>query len=152
MPRSKPPKKRYVPKPVRMPANIRYSEADELQLQLVPHISLDLFRSGDATEGDWHTLACRINWGSALASRHHPELLDLAAAGVRALASAFERHGRTGKWGCSGEELRAIGAALVQVDDLQHVHTRRELLDALRLVLRVAGRRETVGDVMEVEA
>lgn len=151
MPVSKKPRRKHRPAPYRLPTTIRYSAADETQLQLVPHIALDLFRSGRATEGDWHTLACRVSWGSVLASWHHPEAVDVAQAGVVAMRSAFARHGRTQRWGFSGEELTSVGAALVLVDDMQHAHTRRELVEALEYTLRVAGQPGSVGELVEVE-
>lgn len=151
MPTSKKPKRKYKPAPYRLPSTIRYSESQETQLQLIPHIALDLFRTGRATEGDWHTLACRISWGSVLATWHHPEVVDVSQAGAIAMHSAFERHSRTQKWGFSGEELRAVGDALNLVDDMQKAHTRRELVEALKYTLRVAGKPDTVGALVEVD-
>jgi hypothetical protein len=149
MPTPKRPRRKYRPREARLPSVFRHTESEETQLQLVPHVALELFRTGTATEGDWHTLACRINWGMVLATRHHPEAVEVATAGVVALRDVFARHARTGRWGCSGEELRAIGAALVLVDDMQMAHTRRELLDALHHTLRVAGRAAPTGELME---
>ncbi len=151
MPKSARPRKAYKPKGVRVPTNIRYGQLEELHLQLVPHVALDLFRTGLATEGDWHTLAVRVNWAVVMATRHHPDVVDVATAGVRALAVVMARHERIGRWGCNGEELRALGAALVLMDEMQQSHTRRDLHDALAYTLRVAGR-PGVGRLMEVDA
>lgn len=150
MPVSKKPRRKHRPVPYRMPSVIRYSAEQETALQLIPHVSLDLFRSGHATESDWHTLAARISWCSVLASRHQPQdVIDVAQAGVVAMREAFARHERAGRWGFSGEELRAVGAALNLMDELQVAHTRKELLAALQVTLRV-GSDATPGQIAEV--
>lgn len=152
MPVSKKPRKRHQVKPYRMPSLIRYSPEQETNLQLIPHIALDVFRTGHATEGDWHTLAARIGWCSVLASTHHgPELIEIAQAAVFAMRDAFARHERTGRWGFAGHELRAVGDALNLMDELQRAHTRKELLEALEVTLRAASD-ATPGQIAEVVA
>jgi hypothetical protein len=154
MPKSARPRKKYRPQPFRLPATIRYSQADEQHLQLVPHVSLEQRRTGDADEGAWHTLAVRVNWGVVLAARHDhlAECRPVMAASIGALRSIWERHGRTGAWGFSGEEYRALGDALVLVDEMQLALPRRDLLDALRVTFKVAGREELAGELQEVDA
>jgi len=152
MPRSARPRKRYRPQPYGLPATIRYSESDETRLQLAPHVDLERLRSGTADAEAWSTLATRVNWGAVLASRHHPEAVALMEAAARALAAVHARHARVGRWGASGPEFNALADALVVVDDMQRAHTRRELLDALRVAQRMERRPEAVGALMEVEA
>lgn len=152
MPVSKKPRRRYVPRSYRLPSLIRYSAETETNLQLIPHIALDVFRAGRATEGDWHTLAARISWCSVMASKHHPQdIIDIAQAGVHAMRDVFARNERTGRWGFSGEEMRAVGAALNLMDEMQAAHTRKELLEALEITLRV-GSDATPGEIAEAVA
>lgn len=150
MPRSARPRKAYRPRAVRVPPVFRYSEADESKLCLVPHVSLDAIRRGAGDDETWSTLTTRVNWGGVLAARHHPEAVPLMEAAQRALAAIHARHGRTGRWGAAGPELTALADALVVVDDMQRVHTRRELHDALRFVLQAQNQPARVGELMEV--
>lgn len=129
----------YRPSPTKagglaLPINIRFSAKDELKLQLSPHNLLDLFRTGDADETDWHTLALRLNWGRFLAERHFPDGSQPLAAAQEALRAVKARHSRTGKWGCSQPEFAAMGLGLNCTDNMQLQCTRRELRDALEAV------------------
>ena len=65
MPANKKPRKKYRPKfppgQIVLPKNIRYSHANELMLQLIPHQKLERLRDGTADEGTWHTLTMRLD-------------------------------------------------------------------------------------------
>ncbi len=69
-----------------------------------------------------------------------------------ALHAIHVRHARLGRWGASGPELTALGVALVMVDEMQLMHPRVELLDALRAVHRSQDQPAKVGELIEVEA
>lgn len=152
MPTSDRPRKTYRPRPLRVPPIIRYSEADEVRLQLVPHVDLERFRNGSADGEAWSTLATRVNWGAVLANRHHPAATALMAEAARSLASIHARHARTGQWGTSGPEFTALADALVVIDDMQRACTRVELHSALQVVLREQARPTKLGQTMEVDA
>ena len=50
MPRSTRPRKPYRPRALRVPPVIRHSAAEEVHLQLVPHLDLERFRAGTAVD------------------------------------------------------------------------------------------------------
>jgi hypothetical protein len=152
MPRSARPRKAYRPRALRIPPVIRHSAAEEVQLQLVPHLDLARVRAGTADDDAWRTLTTRVNWGAVLAHRHHPEAVAAMETAARALHEIHARHARLGQWGASGPEFTALGVALVLVDEIQLMHPRVELLDALRAVDRVQWQPARSGELMEVEA
>ncbi|MEI7446594.1 MAG: hypothetical protein WCK28_17020 [Burkholderiales bacterium] len=133
-----------------MPPSIRFSAADEAHLQLVPHVSLDLFRRGVADDDAWATLTTRVNWGTVLAHRFHGEAVGAMETAARALAAIHARRARLGRWGASGPELTALQVALVMVDEMQQAHTRRELHDALQVVKKIERDPARVGELIEV--
>ncbi len=152
MPRSARPRKAYRPRALRIPPVFRHSAAEEVSLQLVPHLDLERFRVGTADSEAWRTLTTRVNWGSVLAHRHHPEAVAAMETAARALAAIHARHARLGQWGASGPEFTALGVALVLVDEMQLMHSRAELLDALQVVMRGQDKLGRVGELLEVEA
>jgi hypothetical protein len=152
MPRSTRPRKPYRPRALRIPPVIRHSAAEEVHLQLVPHLDLERFRAGTADDDAWRTLTTRVNWGAVLANRHHPEAVGAMEDAARALHSIHGRQARLGRWGASGPELTALGVALVMVDEMQLLHPKAELLDALRAVLRAQDQPARVGELIEVAA
>ena len=89
---------------------------------------------------------------AVLAHRHPLEAVPALEDAARALHAIHGRHARLGRWGASGPELTALGVALVMVDEMQLMHPRAELLDALRVVMRVQDRPERVGELIEVAA
>lgn len=124
-----------------LPILFRFSQRNETQLQLVPHVELEKMRDGSATEESWHTLAFRINVGQMLAQQRfsdHPDVLDAMARGVAAVGEVGKRFKRAGRFGCTGDEFRAIGAAITITDDMQEATTRRQQLHATQLVYSLA--------------
>ena len=150
MPRSARPRKAYRPRPIGIPTSIRFSQADETDLQLLPHLDLERFRTGTADAAGWSVLATRVNWGAVLAARHAPEAVERMQNGVRALAAVIGRHAAIGRWGVDGGQFRAIADALDVVDQLQVQLTRRELADALHVVNSTTHRPEKTGELMEI--
>lgn len=150
MPRSSRPRKAYRPRAVGLPTSIRFSPSDETDLQLLPHLDLERFRTGTADSSAWSVLATRVNWGAVLAARHAPEAVERMQNGARALAAVIGRHAAIGRWGVDGAQFRAIADALDVVDQLQVQLTRRELADALRIVNEATHRPERTGELMEI--
>jgi len=141
MPASKHRKNRRVhrPRENRLPVCFRFSSKAEVDLQLVPHVELSKILDGTATEAAWHTLAFRINVGSASAAMYfadNQELREAMDAAVVAIAEVGKRYRACGRIGVTGDEFRAIGLGLNLTDDLQRACTRRELLGA---TVRVEG-------------
>ena len=122
------------------PINMRFSQATETKLQLIPHDALANFKAGRQTEPDWHTLAARCNLGSVLAAEHFPDAVTAIEPALEALRTSWERFTRLGKMGMTGEEYNAIATALVLTDDMQKQCTRRELDAAMTKVFLEAGR------------
>lgn len=116
---------------------------DTRTLKLVPHQCLAEIREGRGTEQSWNTLACRVNWASVLVCNHEgiefsidpkPAMLEALDA-LRALDARWKEKGR---YVATGDELKAIGAALALADDIQDATTRRDHRDAFVTVLKVA--------------
>lgn len=141
MPKSAKPRKKYVPKLRAQPITMRFSQATELKLQLVPHEALRSFKEGRQEESDWHTLAARVNLGSTLAHIHFGEDSEAKLAmndALEALRTSWARYQRLGKMGMTGEEYNHIALALTVTDDMQKLCTRRELDAAMTKVFRDA--------------
>lgn len=107
-------------------------------LQALPHEVLENFRLGKVQEGDFDTLAMRVNWCKVACRKFAPEHLDMAEAAILAMLSVKDRHNRIGQWGMSGQELKAVGDALNAMDDLQTQVRRVDLNSTMRDVFRLA--------------
>lgn len=132
---------------IKLPITIRFNEKDEQDLQRKPHQMLKGFRTGEADEGDWHTITLRLNWGKVLSVAHFPDSVPQAEAGLEAIRSVKARHERTGKWGISQPEYEAIDWALAHMDGMQQMCTRRELRDALEAVYTANEYLRAVGEI-----
>jgi hypothetical protein len=142
MPGNKKPRKAYKPKTpagfMRLPSTIRYSQANETQLQLVPHAELEKFRRGLADEYSWNTLAFRLNWGYVMADDFmEAEARAVMEQGLAAIRSVKARHERLGQWGMAGEEFTQVGDALNLTDQMQQRTTRKEQHAAIEKVVLV---------------
>lgn len=131
--------KKYRPKylPGTLPVIFGLAKEKKTDLRLPYHISLDALRMGKGTLDDAHTIVSALLIGAELA-----KLFDgaqqVVSEGVDAIAAVKDRGDKTGKWGVSGEQFKAISAALVLVDDMQDGSRRREVLAAIRKVWRDA--------------
>lgn len=138
MPSSKKPRKPYRPKyvPGTLPVTIRHSSSADTGLQLVPHTELDKLREGIADQYTVNTLAFRLNWGCVMAGEvfDAPEAREVTERGLAAIRAVKDRHARLGKYGVTGEEFHAMGEALNITDEMQQRATRREQLEAVRLL------------------
>jgi hypothetical protein len=141
MPGNKKPRKKYRPKsaPGTLPMPFRHSSADDLVLQLVPHSELEKLRDGSADDYTANTLAFRLNWGYVMAGEifDNPEVRADMEQALTAIRSVKDRHERTGKWGASGTEFFHMGKGLNHTDEMQKAATRREQLEALRIVNKI---------------
>lgn len=139
MPSNKKPRKKSTIKPRSIPITIRHSKESETALQLAPHAELLKFREGIGDEQGWHTLVARLNVGLVAAWQNNQPNEDIKK-GLDAMLKVQERHGRTGKWGVSGNDLAEIGEALVQTDNLQLSLTRKQFAIAIRYVFEHAAK------------
>lgn len=130
-------------KPVQLPSIYRHSSAAETMLQLTPHEHLDKLLAGAGDREAWKTIKYRINEASILAVRHFPEREDVRealAGAVRALCDIGQRYAAIARYGCSGDEFRALGLGLTWADELQIATTRRQQL-AASVLMHTAPRR-----------
>ena len=135
-----------------LPVMFRRSGAADTTLKLTPHAMLAKVMAGEGDEECWNTLVFRLNCGNAIANQsfaHQPEVQDEMERGIVAICEVGKRYKRTGKLGCTGDEFRAIGAALNLADDLQANTTRREQRDAYRWVYSQVGGMSEMLDVMQ---
>ena len=139
MPANKKPRKRSTIKPRSIPITIRHNEEAETALQLAPHAELLKLREGIGDEQGWHTLVARLNIGLVAAWQNN-QPNDRIKKGLDAMLKVQERHGKTGKWGVSGNDLAEIGEALVQTDNLQLSLTRKQFALAIRYVFENAAK------------
>ena len=112
---------------------------DRFKLQFMPHDALERFRLGQYEEGDFDTLACRLNVGLLLCDIKAPDYKPVGEAACRALMSVRDRHKRLGKWGLSGLELQAIRDGLDVMDQLENQLPRHVIFDAFTTVVKNHG-------------
>lgn len=122
-----------------LPVVFRFSAQAELDLQTIPHVELDAMMRGEGTEYSLGAVNFRINCGYVLAGEtfENESLRADMEAGIAASRAVIARWRESGKIGCTGEQFRAIGQALVACDAMQKASTRRELLHACEIVDRV---------------
>jgi len=131
---------KYRPKPVlALPKIFRHSKEAEVDLQFIPHMELQKFKTGDADEYTWNTVCFRLNWGYVMSGDHFDsvEARELMEQSLAAIKSVKARHERTNKWGTSGEEFNVIGQALNLTDEMQLNTTRRQQDESLTTLLRL---------------
>jgi hypothetical protein len=139
MPANKKPRKKYKPRPALLrPITYALPKEAMTNLQLPPHVILDAFMRGQGDEPGWHTLTCALNLGAVLSRAQPAEAQAVMSRALDAIVEVKKRGIETGNWGMSGDQYRDIGAALSLSNDMQEASTRREVRDALRIVMRDA--------------
>lgn len=131
---------KYRPKPMPvLPKIFRHNKEAEVDLQFIPHMELQKFKTGDADEYTWNTVCFRLNWGYVMSGDHFDsvEARELMEQSLAAIKSVKARHERTSKWGTTGEEFNVIGQALNLTDEMQLNTTRRQQEDSLNTLLRL---------------
>jgi hypothetical protein len=140
MPKPKKPRKPYRPRAVAaLPMSFALPASSRVDLQLPPHMILDAFRTGTGDEPGWHTLAAALNIGAVLSRSQPEEVQSAISQALDAIVEVKQRGDETGRWGLSGDQYRIIGAALTLSNEIQDVSTRREIRDAIDIVLKTAG-------------
>jgi len=119
---------KYKPKYERgtIPVTIRHDCDNDLMIG--PHEALATY----SCEGDWHTLASRLNWGAVAAQRFDgaSARLEAARAVVAGLRGAVP-------YSLTAEQRQVLGDALELCDALQLSMTRREIRDDLQTMLAI---------------
>lgn len=131
----------YRPKyaPGTLPVTFALSTTMKNDLQLTPMGVLEAFREGTGNERAWHTLAAAVNLSAVLSRQQTRDVQVEIEVGMEALLSVYRRGDSTGKWGCSGDEYRALHLALILGADMQDVATRRDVAQAIRTTLIEGG-------------
>lgn len=139
MPTNKKPRKPYRPrKALVRPMVYGIDTESRVNLQLTPHVVLEAFRTGAGDESGWHTLTGMLNVGAVLSRKHPEDVQAIMSRGLDAVVEVKERGLKTGAWGVSGDQFRALADALTLASDLQDTHTRREIRDAINITLATA--------------
>ncbi len=131
-------RKQYRAKYPAIPITIGLSSEQQTNLRLPPHMILDAFINGAGTEEGAHTLIAAVNLGAVLSRDYHFKVQDAINPGLVAVQSVKDRGERNGKWGVTGDEYKAIAAALTLSDDMQDITTRKGLREAVRSVYKEA--------------
>lgn len=154
---NKKPRKAYRPRPATTPILFAVPRSTTLDLKIEPHTALEKLRSGLADAVDVQTLVSRFNVALLATKRfnHQPDSQAAARttlhAGLVALVEIRNRHQKIKAWGASGDQYRAISAALILADDLHDACTRRELRDDLVTLHAInCGKSGAEGDLIEV--
>lgn len=121
-----------------LPVIFGLSQSMKNDLALTPLGTLEGFREGTGSEEGAYTLAAAVNLSAVLSREQSAEVRAVASAGLDAIQGVFERGNRTGLWGCSGDQYKAIGAALAIGADMADANTRRDVAKAIKTVLKEA--------------
>jgi len=132
---SKKPRKKYKPRfAPAIPIVFGLASEKKTDLRLPYHLSLEALRTGHGTADDAHTILSSLLVARELAAKFNGADLNDA---LEAIAAVKER-GDAGRWGVSGDQFKAISAALVLFDEMQDASTRREVRGAIQKVWREA--------------
>lgn len=134
---NKKPRKRHKPRPEQVPIMFALREEQKIDLRLPPQIVLDAFKRGQGDACGANTLAACVNLGAVLSRSQSREVQEVIEAGMDAVSSILKR-GSEGKWGLTGDELKAISEALNLTEEMQDASTRREVRDAIATFYREA--------------
>jgi uncharacterized protein YacL (UPF0231 family) len=133
----------YKPKPFMIPSVIRFSQAAETDLCLIPQAELTKFREGTADEISINSIVARLNLGYVVAGEYinEPEAKQTMELALDAIRSVKARHETTGKVGATGDEYHIIADGLNLTDQMQALCTRKELHSAMTYVFEKAGKK-----------
>lgn len=138
---NKKPRKKHVPKPnLQSPMMFGIAPEGKQAMKLIPHTALDTFRTGSADEDKWHTVCARLNLAYVMAKSHEwgMDLESDSRAALDAIVAVMERKNRIGKFGMTGDELKIIGQALNNADEMENCLTRKELYACYKEVMKAA--------------
>jgi len=130
----------YRPRACGLPLVFGLSQEMKTDLQLTPLGTLEGFKEGTGTERGAHTLTAAVDVVAVLARGMTDREKKIAAEGLEAVRGIFRRGNETGKWGCSGDEYRAIGFALSLLAEMTDNGRRRDVAAAIKTVFQEAGR------------
>lgn len=140
MPRSAKPRRAYRPRLIGRPVLARMRDA----LILPAYSALETLRTStdvDALESARHTLAALLDYLWVAFTRSKRDVTT-TEAGLNALRGLIARHSRTGTWRCTGEELAALRASVIEADQVLPLLRTDQLTAALATVYAAMDRIE----------
>jgi hypothetical protein len=140
MPRSAKPRRADRPRLIGRPG------LDQMRNNLIlpAYSALETLRASDdaaALESARHTLAALLDYLWVALTRSKRDVAT-TEAGLDALRGLIARHGRTGIWRCSGEELAALRASVIEADQVLPLLRTDQLTAALATVYAAMDRIE----------
>lgn len=138
MPSNRKPRKKATPRKALMrPMTIGLDSDATRALKMLPHTEFEKMRKGDGTKDAWNCVTARLNMALVMATTHEwGQLLDVPVKeALKAMESVRDRAARTGKYGLTGDEMKAAGEALNYADEMEDCLTRRELRACYTLML-----------------
>jgi len=144
MPRSSAPSRPYRP---RYAPGYMLLGTQRDQIAIPAHIALDALETGHGTEESRHALAGFLNVTSTLAARMPTVATETRAAmdtAKHAIVAADRRFLRAGRWGLSGEEMRAIRRGVTLGDELLKRANSEMVLAALRFIRQANSKSDEV--------
>lgn len=123
-----------------------FDQAEQTALALPPRVAFEAMRDGKATDGDFDTLAAVVSVAMVRCEEIGREGVELCQEAQGCLMDAKVRHERTGRWGFDYRALQAIPAAIEIHEQLLALSTPRQMMDAMREVVK----RMNAGQVHEV--
>lgn len=130
--------KKYVPKPCYLPPIFGNSKEMTTDLQLPGHIFIEAMKSGHGQEEMGHSLAAMLNIGARLSEHQSQEVQEAMSAALDAAQSMMDRGNRTGKWGLSGNEMKAISEGVDLTNEMYSASMRRQVMQAINETMKVA--------------
>jgi hypothetical protein len=98
---------------------------------LPPHLSLKLFREGEATQENWEVVCFRVSLGAELARRYFKdEAIELMQEAELTLRNVYAYAVLHDQWFVSSNEFALFGDALNLTDDMHELTTTAEQMPA----------------------
>ena len=117
---------------IALPMVFRHSTSDALKLAIIPMDCAERLRDGTAEDGDWDTVAVRLNIGTVLARWFYHDEREVLAEAVDIIA-AYKT--------LTPNQHRVIDNALRVTNAMEAKTTRRNLDKVISHVFKVAAKR-----------
>lgn len=114
-----------------LPIVFRHSTSDALKLAMIPMDCAERLRDGTAEEGDWDTVASRINIGTVLARWWFKDEKDAVAEAADIIAAHKA---------LTPSQYRVVENALRITNAMEGKTTRRDLAKAIKYVFETAAK------------
>jgi hypothetical protein len=113
-----------------------FDENEIAELETPVRLSWTLFKSGQATEHDYHNIAAALNVAMIRAEDIDPIAVDMCLRAMEALNLVRLRFERIGKWGLDWMSMAHVPPALDFYDQLIELSTPLQMQKAMTLVIK----------------